>query len=143
MREIKFRAWDKSQEIMSYPFDLFEILGLDDGTLYVPGPLGDHELGGENVVLMQFTGLKDKNGREIYEGDVVRCLDTYDKDDIEENWRGEVKFGRFNCHCCDGIFGFYIDGGNIRQLEETPSVYEIEVIGNIYENPDLIPKHLP
>ena len=67
MREIKFRAWDKSDNVwleedqfVIYPQGIFDAwLGQDE-------PLEMDE-----VILMQYTGLKDKNGKEIYEGDIV------------------------------------------------------------------------
>jgi len=57
MREIKFRAWDKKLKQLSIPVQISN------------PPTPGHERG---LILMQFTGLKDKNGKEIYEGDVVR-----------------------------------------------------------------------
>ena len=84
MREIKFRAWDGSRmwdktEIAVGNNDLFEILN-------------DHnavELFSEAFELMQYTGLKDKNGKEIYEGDIVRHLytDWASKEEDDKNYR--------------------------------------------------------
>ena len=45
---------------------------------------------------------------------------------------GIVKYGEFNCSCCEGVYGWYVDGGDIRNIESH------EVIGNIYENPELL-----
>lgn len=66
------------------------------------------------------TGLKDKNDNLIYEGDIVS--DGYHK--------GVVKYGEFNCSCCDGVYGWYFDGGDIRDIK----FYEI--VGNIHEQKD-------
>lgn len=66
------------------------------------------------------TGLKDKNGKLIYEGDVV-------SNDYET---GVVKYGDFNCSCCDGVYGWYFDGADIRDV----GYYKI--IGNIHEQPE-------
>ena len=76
----------------------------------------------------QFTGLTDKNGRKIFEGDIVGRYSEYNK-----KWNyGIVKYGEFNCSCCEGVYGWYFDGEDIRDTE----LYE--VIGNIFDNPELI-----
>ena len=45
---------------------------------------------------------------------------------------GVIKYGKFNCSCCEGVYGWYIDEGDIRNITTS------EVIGNIYENPELL-----
>jgi uncharacterized phage protein (TIGR01671 family) len=142
MREIKFRAWvfgDLDEGANPFMADVYAIVFEPEGPCVQWEEFDEISCPGE-FSLMQYTGLKDTAGKEIYEGDIVRCLDTDDKEDIEETWRGVVKFGGFNCSCCDGVFGFYIEGGDIRGLEDQTTVYEYEIIGNIYENPELV-KH--
>jgi hypothetical protein len=105
MREIKFRAWDGKRI-------------LDD--FYVSCRSGKAEVRGEvfDWTLMQYTGLKDKNGKEIYEGDVVR-------------WSGKVYLIEWH----DKVAGFVMQNNGI----ERPDVeFESEVIGNIYESPNLL-----
>lgn len=111
MREIKFRAWFKKQKKLSSPF----LLELMSNALQI----GMIE---ENVVLQQFTGLHDKNGKEIYEGDIVRYS-------IEGDMQDEpIEVDMFNLRegLNEGDHYMRIDGDSIT------------VIGNIYETPGLL-----
>ena len=76
----------------------------------------------------QFTGLTDKNGTKIFEGDIIGREDR----NGETYAVGVVKYGTFNCSCCDGVYGWFIDGGDIRDIDY------YEVIGNIHDNPELL-----
>lgn len=122
MREIKYRMWNKKEKKM---YDV-GVLDFDDKKAYMKGYLNYTKSSYlyEDIELMQFTGLHDKNGKEIYEGDIT---------DDGYNNIGVVKYGKYNCSCCDGVYGWYIDGGDIRSAE-----CFLEVIGNIYENADLL-----
>jgi uncharacterized phage protein (TIGR01671 family) len=125
MREIKFRAWDKR---------LKEWLGahhwvIDPNNGAVMVYLEDEELYRviNHVALMQYTGLKDKNGVEIYEGDLFE-----DGEDESVNW---VVY--------DADYAGYGTEGNHGNNWWTPAdlakhASEYEVIGNIYENKDLL-----
>jgi uncharacterized phage protein (TIGR01671 family) len=119
MREIKFRAWDiinrkmyKCAGFLSGQVIIIE----DDGKV-----LGKND---EGFILMQFTGLKDKHGKEIYEGDIIQ----YDYD-LHLQYPKEVKYQ-------DGMFR------KVSQRQQWNALYididRYEVIGNIYENPGLI-----
>lgn len=108
-REIKFRAWDG--------FKMYEPC-VWMGKEYQPGRDSFIE-----THLMQFTGLKDKNGKEIYEGDIVS--DGFEKAII--TWfKDECQFLAFNKHELSGF-------NDPQVLGEWA-----EVIGNIYENPELL-----
>ncbi|XKH51343.1 YopX family protein [Chryseomicrobium palamuruense] len=114
MREIKFRAWDEVHKQMLY-------IGLELDT-HIGGPQED---------LMQYTGLKDKNGVEIYEGDIVSMF--------QGTQLSEVFFSK-------GMFlvnrGFrasvYHSELEIREEILFNIIDTCEVIGNIYENPELL-----
>lgn len=112
-REIKFRAWLKKQKIMR------NNVSLHDGKIwtgYAWIPLDD------NIELMQYTGLKDKNGVKIFEGDIVRVEDKICYIAWSEYYSAFVL--RF-ADCNDDMLG-----------DSKPKY--LEVIGNIYENSELL-----
>ena len=86
----------------------------------------------EEVVLMLSTGLKDKNGKEIFEGDIVR--NGTDVADIKRH----PTLGFYTV--VNGREGFFGDGMSIDDFEEDAEEFSeiIEIIGNIYENPELL-----
>ena len=121
-REIKFRAWDEETKTM--------LDDCADGVMIQmnSGRVGEYDDDGNFVdefyPLMQFTGLHDKNGKEIYEGDIVQWDDTIDDGygcGYLTTIREVVTFG----------------GGAYNPTSTMPSKY-FEVIGNIYENSDLL-----
>ncbi len=134
-KETKFRAWDKKEKEMFYfgewDFNV-EYNCLVFGVLNHPEyGYGDLPCYREDCEIMQYTGLKDKNGKEIYEGDIVEIkTDFHDKHnnvDFREviKWNNkQTGFSPFceDCPECGG--GYYIN--------------YTEIIGNIYENKDLL-----
>jgi uncharacterized phage protein (TIGR01671 family) len=136
MREIKFRAWHKAEKKM---------YGNPENTcwvemLRVSGEAGfdecDVDLTTENgegqsvsfdeVVLMQYTGLKDKNGKEIYEGDIIKLYPS-DKSGVQILWDEHIAgFGFGNQTMADHL--------NFRKL----AAINYEVIGNTYSSPELL-----
>ncbi len=85
MREIKFRVWDKKEKIMR------DVSELDFKEGYILCPKYVYVIPFEQAELMQFTGLKDKKGKEIYQGDIVKYKDQSNTSQI-----GEVRWGILN-----------------------------------------------
>lgn len=138
MREIKFRVWDGN--VMYRPEDNETELGLWNLKKYVVGGYLKHK----NNVLMLCTGLKDSEGKEIYEGDVVLgtmiFTDSNGYDTLHKDYRGIVRY-------CNGYATFAIKENIKSPLENYFNFLyqydfdDIKVIGNIYENEDLLHKN--
>ncbi len=85
------------------------------------------------------TGLRDRDGRLIFEGDILRYV--MDDGTLSE-WCCEVAFGTYNCTCCDGVYGWYLNGdcGDIRDFEKEEDAGPYVIVGNIHDNPELMEK---
>lgn len=125
MREIKFRAWHK----LNKKFISFYQSGIymwENGQIYADGMNVT-----DRIVLLQYTGLKDKNGKEIYDGSFFR-----------NKW----KVGHETLHqvyYCDEELAFMsltkLDGEFIKESLAGYAIdHDIEVIGNIFDNPELL-----
>ena len=133
-REIKFRAWDKRNNKFADYFDLTFNPQQEQGC-HIDSVFHEHNeqyqnYNNENVILMQYTGLKDKNGVDIYEGDVMSINHkTYTYKVVFEN--GSFKL----YHLKDSL----AEWGLLSRIHEMKfEELEFEVIGNIHQNPELL-----
>ena len=139
MREIKFRGLNRKTKVWEYGHLMYSVS--DSGLVIVEtvdcppsmqDPCGDtinlyHGVIHETVG--QFTGLKDKNGKDIYDGDIVDCDMSYKGGALPH--RGKIVFNKYF-----GAFATKNEGGET--LIHNHIVSSFEVIGNIHENKDLL-----
>jgi len=118
MREHKYRAWDKVNNIM------FNACFVGIGKVFSMTKTFKPSKQLENVIVMQYTGLKDKNGVEIYEGDII-VFDSLPKVKVHIEWRKE--------NACFHFGNWYENCFPYTSTDAT-------IIGNIYENPELLDK---
>jgi len=122
-REIKFRAWDAEQNKMIETFDGEYQIGVneEDGALYCGGymPNGDWN----EPPLMQFTGIHDGNGKKIFEGDLLKTAD-----------------GLLQVVYEDGCFfaETKANGAPCFSYTNSDNIFDGQIIGNIYQNPELL-----
>ncbi len=131
MRETKYRAWDKENEVMVYsddnPNDDFAFIVENDGLqfYYIDS---DRHLMDTNSIKLQYTGLKDKNGTEIFHKDIVDWIDG------EFSFRAVVEDGYWQWY----LKGVYpIDNFDFADYTDKNQT-DLVIVGNIYENPELL-----
>lgn len=120
----KLRVWDTVKKAMH---DVQAIVYTEERVYPIYSKLIRKYIPFGEAILMQYTGLKDKNGVEIFEGDVVEYIDG------EFSFIGKV---------IKSQLGTYVTGSDNHSFEdftdETTMVSDISVLGNIYENPNLL-----
>ena len=128
MRELKFRAWDRVKRKMLYGVSPFNAHITDENEPLLSLEYSKHD----DCEFEQYTGLKDKNGKEIYEGDIIQ-------EEID-----------FNSKMTDGVFTYVVEWdsntlsyslrGNGTSIHD--ELWEVnasvEIVGNIHENPELL-----
>lgn len=138
MREIKFRAWSKKEKTMIYFSSDWAI----DGEYSNLGFSIEHDEKNffdsykgakEEAVIMQYTGLKDRNGKEIYEGDLVEYTRADNSTLTGSKTRHEATFAKGAFCCLVKVVSLGICPTYLNQYNE-----QSEIIGNIYKNPELL-----
>lgn len=149
MRTIKFRAWDKITEQMCEVWEIgFQHWHRTPGLNFVNIQAdGKEERLPDEVELMQFTGLLDRNGKEIYEGDVVLGISDGDPNDetFPQKYNEEKDeyepCGKYEVRWMENCIGFNLWDGK-GWIESDWNIFSggpvLEVIGNVHENPELI-----
>lgn len=126
-REVKFRAWDKGTKDMFEGIDFHELIHWEEWELETTdgeSSLPRNDVDWDDLIWMQFTGLLDKNGKEIYEGDIVKCPISGESADYLQLEADKKDF--------------------VIRTIDIPEVYmeslpdNCEVIGNIWENKNLL-----
>ena len=133
MRPIKFRVWDIKNKKFIYEYDAcHKRLAISfDGKVYHGGY--DDVLSTSDYIVQQYTGLKDKNGKEIYEGDILHYL--FDG----ASYPKEAQDKYLTCVYDSDFGGFCFDDADSSYYWAEVRGY-MEVIGNIFENPELLDK---
>lgn len=131
----KRKNWDKYSGKLSWVYGYPVIYPSGEVEIHVecsemPDILNIIEI--DSDTLSPYIGLNDKNGDKIFGNDIVgmysKCRNEWDY--------GVVRYGEFNCSCCNGVFGWSFDGADIREYK----LYEIR--GNVFDTPELIPHYL-
>ena len=117
MRQLKFRAWDIKEKVMHKAGFLID----SDGTIFdntlCDGEIESFSFGSGQIILVQYTGLKDKNGKEIYEGDILEY-------DVLYNQKRRFVINSIEDLYFNDMLDYVFSNGLI--------------IGNIYNNPELM-----
>jgi len=123
MREIKFRAWDKFEKKMWTDFKAYLLIDITNGEYIFNTVEDEYQI--DRYILMQFTGLLDKNGKEIYEGDIVSPIN------FNGSYRQAIVKFKNGCFIVEST-------GMCKDYECLGDKIHFEAIGNIYEYKHLL-----
>ena len=124
MREVKFRVWNKEKKRM-----------ITKGVFKVLDAIENGKLDRDKFEILQYTGLKDINNREIYEGDIVEF--SSGSRSVIFYKRGAVRFSE-GFWIDDNSYTNVVDPDFVSMDDEEKEILKCKVIGNIYENPELL-----
>ena len=132
MREIKFRAWDI--DLKEFVLNTVRLCNTEEGNSLVVTGVADW-----GIVFQQFTGLKDKNGKEIFEGDILEFV--YLNNGCPRKERVSVEFDGLNFMISSRQYlsVIFFFGGGLNSIDKRSG---IKLIGNIYENPELLEEYV-
>ena len=162
--KIKFRAWDERNKVMHYDFQFIQTGNEgNDWIIFISDkfPLSNNETNpfenpnpyfSQQLKKMQYIGIRDKNDTDIYNGDIVIAINKSHNKDIPNKWTGEVKYGRNNgCWGLNRKIDVSLFQDNSATTNHNIPIFnfinfgcgivpdsELEIIGNIYENPELL-----
>lgn len=122
VREIKFRAWDGKQVLLVAGLSFSMNNGDDSYVTYEDGSYNRLY----SIKLMQYTGLKDKTGKDIYEGDIISIL---------PRWKNQWEIKYHNYKLLAKLIG---KEDTYQELNQVARCKSLLIIGNIYENPELL-----
>lgn len=134
-REIEFRAWDKKNKIMytaPYPYEI--AVGVEFCGFQGEQTHGEFISRHDNELIpMQYTGIKDCNGQKIFEGDIIKFIHS-DNDDVTTNRL--VVWNDDNTSFCLSLDGYLNHFG-------LPSTWNhrYEIVGNVFKNPEILQKN--
>ena len=143
MRKIKFRTWDTINKEFSEWTNRDPFFDTSHGKIFFweRTKKSDGSYGGDIIledikdrfILQQYTGLKDRNGTEIYEGDIITLTSN---DGLDYN--GEVVYYPFFAHYGVSMERTHLTYDWIQPLHEVWSAAYTEIVGNIFQNPELL-----
>jgi uncharacterized phage protein (TIGR01671 family) len=129
MREFKFRAWDKKNKKWVYDFNIDSCVGIFRISCFETIEVYD------DIEIMQYVGLKDINGRMIFEGDIVQIPDNFEIYGFNAGEKYQIYFS----------FGGFRLKPKYDKKKKSKGFWlkddkTLEIIGNIFENPELLEK---
>lgn len=126
-REINFKVWDNEKKRMSNPIGIAaNFITWNDGDIDMPALFAEAK--SDRFTFLQYTGLKDKNGKEIYEGYIVECSHW-------EPSKYRIGFIEGAFCLCDLITGEWV--ADVTHMEDSTGKH-FSVIGDVFQNPELL-----